>query len=38
MSRTVKVLVALFVVVVLWKVVFSSSDVDVEEIEYEPAE
>ncbi len=39
MSRTVKLLVALFAIVVLWKVVSSgSSDVDIEEIEYEPAE
>ncbi|SIR88901.1 hypothetical protein SAMN05421752_104225 [Natronorubrum thiooxidans] len=39
MSRTVKILVALFVIAVLWKVVSGdSSDVDIEEIEYEPAE
>ena len=39
MSRTVKLLVALFVITVLWKVVgSSSSDVDIEEIEYEPVE
>ncbi len=39
MSRTVKFLVALFVIAVLWKVVSSgSSDVDIEEIEYEPDE
>jgi len=39
MSRTVKILIALFVIAVLWKVVFSdSSDVDIEEVEYEPAE
>ncbi|ELY85600.1 hypothetical protein C480_01320 [Natrialba aegyptia DSM 13077] len=39
MSRTVKVLLALVVIAVLWKVVFtSSSEIDTEEIEYEPAE
>ncbi|ELY61770.1 hypothetical protein C493_01679 [Natronolimnohabitans innermongolicus JCM 12255] len=39
MSRTVKILVALFVIAVLWKVVSSgSSDVDIEEVEYEPVE
>ncbi|AFZ71547.1 hypothetical protein SAMN05443661_10695 [Natronobacterium gregoryi] len=38
MSRTVKILAALFVVAVLWKVVSSSSGADVEELEYEPAE
>ncbi|EMA46895.1 hypothetical protein [Halobiforma nitratireducens] len=40
MSRIIKVLLALAVIVVLWKVFFSgsSTDVDVEEIEYEPTE
>lgn len=39
MSRTLKILIALIVIVVLWKVVLSdSSDVDIEEIEYEPVE
>ncbi|EMA32285.1 hypothetical protein SAMN05444422_10712 [Halobiforma haloterrestris] len=38
MSRTIKILLALVAVVVLWKVVFSGSDADVEEIEYEPTE
>ncbi|GAB3663930.1 hypothetical protein GCM10028856_02270 [Halopiger thermotolerans] len=37
MSRTVKVLLALVVIAVLWKVAFSGS-ADVEEIEYEPTE
>ena len=40
MARTViKALVALFVIAVLWKVAFGgSSDVDVDDIEYEPAD
>ncbi len=39
MSRTVKILIGLFVIAVLWKVVLSgSSDVDIEEVEYEPTE
>ena len=39
MSRTVKLLVVLFAIAVLWKVVSSSSsDVDIEEVEYEPVE
>ncbi|ELY38475.1 hypothetical protein C496_17672 [Natronorubrum tibetense GA33] len=39
MSRTVKILVALFVIAVLWKVVLSgSSDVDIEEVDYDPVE
>ncbi len=37
MSRTVKILVALFAIAVLWKVVVSGSS-DVEEIEYDPVE
>ena len=37
MSRTIKLLIALVVLVVLWKVVFSGST-DVEAIEYEPTE
>ena len=39
MSRTVKILIALFVIAVLWKVVAGgSSDVDIEEVEYDPVE
>ncbi|SIR04104.1 hypothetical protein SAMN05421809_0174 [Natronorubrum daqingense] len=39
MSRTVKLLLALFVIAVLWKVVLGgSSDVEIEEVEYEPVE
>ncbi|RKD97217.1 hypothetical protein ATJ93_0200 [Halopiger aswanensis] len=37
MSRTVKLLLALVVIVALWKVAFSGSS-DVEEIDYEPTE
>ncbi len=39
MSRTLKIVVALFVIAVLWKVFAGGSeDIEVDDVEFEPAE